>query len=150
MDSDHQPNLYYLVSWKSYLEEKNSCKPALAMIYFYKPINTFYHNYSEKSSVIFLLIDSALPMAKPIVKLRAEVLSKQKQNKPPKDGITSKHTKKTWSFSFLSCFWLCFHSKLKILLITWSGFTPLCFAVWFFNSSHFSIFIQFLVFPSKY
>ena len=43
-------------------------------------------------------------MARPTVKSRANISSKQKQTKPAKDSSASKHIKKTRTSSFLSRF----------------------------------------------
>ncbi len=79
-DNDHHlPGLYYLVSWKNYPEEENIWEPALAVLHFYKLINTFYLNHLEKSTTTFPPIDFASPIVRPIVKPETEALStKQK------------------------------------------------------------------------
>ena len=59
--------LYYLVLWKGYSEEENTWKPSLAVIHLRKLISTFYKRHSEKPIAIFLLLDSAPPIAKPTV-----------------------------------------------------------------------------------
>lgn len=51
--------LYYLVSWKSYLKNKNTWKPVSAIQYLQKLVSTFYRNYPNKSIAISLLIDLA-------------------------------------------------------------------------------------------
>ena len=42
------PGLYYLVSWKGYIEEKSTWEPVLAIIHLYKMINTFHKDHPEK------------------------------------------------------------------------------------------------------
>ncbi len=91
----HLPGLYYLPLWKDYPEKENTWEPALAMLYFCKLISTFHRNHPEKSTATFLPINSVPPMARPKVKPRAEVSSKQKRSKPAKDSSTSKRVKKT-------------------------------------------------------
>lgn len=63
------PGLYYLISWKGYIEEKSTWKLASIVMYLYKMINTFHKNYLEKFIATLPSIDFALPMAKPITKL---------------------------------------------------------------------------------
>ncbi len=105
LDSGHHlPGLYYLVSWKSYLEEKNTWEPATAVLHLCKIISTSYLDHSEKPTVTSLLIDSAPPIVRPTVKFRAEASSKQKQGRPAEDSSISKRTKKTWTSSILSRF----------------------------------------------
>ncbi len=75
----HLPDLYYLVSWKAYYEEKNTWEPALTMLHFCKLISTFRRDHPEKPTAIFPPIDSASVMARPTVKPKAEASStKQK------------------------------------------------------------------------
>lgn len=77
----HLLGLYYLVSYKGYLEEKNIWEPLLPVQYLRNLINSFRKNYLEKLTTISLLIESALPMAR----LRARLIkrvTKQKQGRP--------------------------------------------------------------------
>ena len=60
--------LYYLIFWKGYLVEKSIWEPSSTVIYLRKIIFTFYKNYPEKLTVIFLPLDSAPLMVKPLVK----------------------------------------------------------------------------------
>lgn len=60
----HLPGLYYLVEWKSYLKEKNTGEPFLAVIYLQKMVITFYKDHLEKSTVISALLDPTPPMSK--------------------------------------------------------------------------------------
>ena len=69
------PGLYYLILWKGYSQKENTWKSAVAILHLYKLINIFHHDYPEKSIAIFLLIDSTLPIARPIVKPKAETLN---------------------------------------------------------------------------
>ncbi len=106
------PGLYYFVLWKGYPKEKNTWEPALAVLHLYKLISTFHRDHSEKPTATSPPIDSASPMAGPIVKPKAEASStKQKRGRPAKANGTSKRTKKSWTSSFLSHFWLCFDSR---------------------------------------
>ncbi len=115
-DSDYNlPGLYYLVLWKGYLEEENTWEPGSALLHFCKLISTFYNDQLERPIATSSLIDSAPPMARSIVKPRAETSStKQKQSRPEKPSGTSKCAKKTRTSSFLSCFWPCLDSRQKI------------------------------------
>ncbi len=61
------PGLYYLILWKGYPEEKNIWEPSLAVIYFRKLISTFHKEHPEKPTATSLLLDSALPMARPMI-----------------------------------------------------------------------------------
>lgn len=70
--------LYNLVSWKSYIETKNTQKPILAFLYLQKIINTLYKYYLKKLIMILSSIDFALPMTKSSIQLRTT--SKQKQD----------------------------------------------------------------------
>ena len=73
----HLPGLYYLVSWKSYLEKKSTWEPSFAIIHFWKIISIFHKNYPEKPMATTPPLNSALLMAKPTVK-PAKLSSKQK------------------------------------------------------------------------
>lgn len=96
----HLPGIYYLVLWKEYLKEKNTWELALDIQYFWRFVITFHKKHFEKLTAIFLLIDFALLIAKPIVKLRNRVI-KQKYNQPIKANTTNKYTKKTKTINFI-------------------------------------------------
>ncbi len=111
LDSGHHlPDLYYLVSWKSYPKEENTWEPALAVLYFRKFISIFYRGHPEKPIATSPLIDFAPPMARPTVRLEA-LITKRKQGRPAKANGTNKHPKKRWTSSFLSRFWTCLNSR---------------------------------------
>lgn len=85
------------------------------MLYLNKTISTFYHDYLKKATIIFLLINLALLMARPIVKPGTEASNtkfsnikasntQQKQDKFAKDNITSKYTKKHSTSDFYLVF----------------------------------------------
>ncbi len=94
LDSDHLPGLYYLVLWKSYLEEENTWEPDLTVLHLYNLISTFYRDHPEKPTTTSPPIDFAPPIARPTVKPRAKASSKQKQNRPAKNSSTNKRAKK--------------------------------------------------------
>lgn len=62
------PWLYYLVSWKKYLKNESIWETTSALMHLWKMINSYYKDHPEKSPAMFSPIDSALPMAKPIIK----------------------------------------------------------------------------------
>ncbi len=76
--------LYYLVLWKSYLEEKNTWEPSLAVIHLRKLISTFHKEHPKKPTAISPPLDSTLLM------VRFSVPKKPKQ----KRGHPSKRTNK--------------------------------------------------------
>ncbi len=147
----HVLGFYYLVSWKSYLEEEKTWKPTLTILHLCKLISIFHHDHPENSIATSPPIESASPMARPTAKPRAKASStKQKQGRPAKDSSTSKRVKKIWTSSFLSRFWPCLNSRQKILIITWSRSAPLHLTVCFFDYSHFLIFTYLSVFPPRH
>ena len=94
----HLPGLYYLVSWKGYPEEENTWEPYSAVQHLRKLISSFYNDYSDKSTAISKVIDTALPMARPTIKPAAKptirpMALKQKQSQPPGNS-TNKQAKK--------------------------------------------------------
>lgn len=107
----HLPDLYYLILWNGYSEEKNTCEPALVVLYFCKLISTFYYNYPKKPIATFLPIISITPTGRPILRPIEALNTKQKCDRPTKVNNTSKHAKKNWTPSFLSCFWACLNSR---------------------------------------
>ena len=84
----HLPGLYYLVSWKSYLKKENTWKPILAVQHLRKLISSFHKDHSNKPTAISKAINTAPPMARPIIKPAAKptirlMALKQKQGQPP-------------------------------------------------------------------
>ncbi len=65
--NDQIPGLYYLVSWKGYLEEKNTWESSSAVIHLRKLINTFHKEHPEKPTATSPLLDSAPPMVRPTI-----------------------------------------------------------------------------------
>ena len=86
----HLPGLYYLVSWKEYLKEENTCEPASVVQHLRKLISSFHKDHPDKPTATSPAIDTAPPMARPTVK-PAEP-SKQKQGRPA--NSTNKQAKK--------------------------------------------------------
>ena len=64
----HLSSLDYLVSWKSYPKEESIWKLSSTIIQLRKIISTFYKDYPEKPTAISPLLNSALLIAKPLVK----------------------------------------------------------------------------------
>lgn len=56
--------LYYLILWKSYLEEKSIWKLLAEIMHFQKLINTFHKEYLEKLIATSLFLDFILPIAR--------------------------------------------------------------------------------------
>ena len=67
--SGHLPGFYYLASWKEYPEEENTWEPASTVQQLKKLISLFYKDYPGKPTATFSAIDTAPPMAGPIIKL---------------------------------------------------------------------------------
>ena len=69
LDAGYLLRLYYLVFWKSYLEEEDTWKSSLTVMHLQKIVNTFHKDHLGKLIVTSPPLDSALPMAKLIIKL---------------------------------------------------------------------------------
>ncbi len=65
--NDQMPGLYYLVSWKGYSEEENTWEPLLTVIHLQKLISTFHKKHPEKPTATSPPLDSAPPMARPMI-----------------------------------------------------------------------------------
>lgn len=87
------PGFYYLVLWKSFSEEQNTWKLALAIQYLGRLVIIFYCEYPDQLPATFLPINSTLLKARPIVKLRAK--ASKKYGWPAKANDPSKCTKKS-------------------------------------------------------
>ena len=61
------PELYYLVTWKGYPEEKNTWEPSLTVMHLRKMVNTFHKDHPEKPTATSTPLDSAPPMAGPTI-----------------------------------------------------------------------------------
>ena len=78
----HLPGLYYLVSWKRYLEEKSTWEPSSTVMHLWKMISTFHKDHPEKPTATSPPLDSAPPIAKPSVKPPVKPSMKQKWGRP--------------------------------------------------------------------
>ena len=56
----HLPSLYYLISWKNYLEKESTWELSSTVMYFWKIIFMFYKNYSEKPTVTCPILNFVL------------------------------------------------------------------------------------------
>lgn len=61
-------DLHYLVSWKSYSENKGTWEPDSAILYLWKIISIFYKDHPEKSTATSPPLDSTLSMTTPTIK----------------------------------------------------------------------------------
>ena len=77
----HLPGLYYLISCKNYSDEENTWQPSFAVMHLRKMISTFHKDHPEKPTATFFLLNFALPIAKPSVKLPVKPSTKQKQGR---------------------------------------------------------------------
>ena len=64
----HLPGLYYLISWKRCSEKKKIWKPFFTVMQLWKIISTFHKDHPEKPMTNSSCLDSALPMAKLLIK----------------------------------------------------------------------------------
>ena len=71
-ESGYLPGLYYRVSWKGYSEEENTWELVSAVQHLRKLISLFHKDYPDKPTATSPAIDTAPPMARPIVKLPAK------------------------------------------------------------------------------
>ena len=81
-ESGYLPGLYYLVTWKGYPKEENTWESSSAVQHLKKLISSFHKDHPEKLTATFPCIDSAPPMAGPIVKPTAKTTTKQKRGRP--------------------------------------------------------------------
>ena len=92
LESGQLPGLYYLISWKSFLEDENTWKPVLAIQYLRRLVSIFHKEYADKSTANSLPIDLAIPMAK--LNIRPEARNnKRKQGRQAKASSTRKRSK---------------------------------------------------------
>lgn len=67
-NGSHSPDFYHLGSYKGYREDENTWELTLVILHFYKIISTFHLDHPKKLTVNPPSIDSALSMAKLIIK----------------------------------------------------------------------------------
>ena len=96
---DYLPGLYYLVSLERYPEKENTRELGLAVQHFRKLISLFHKNYFDKPTATSEAIDTAAPMAKPIIK---PTTIKQKWARPV--NSTNKRAKNWVVFDFYRVF----------------------------------------------
>ena len=83
----HLLGLYYLIAWKGYPEKKNTWEPFLSVMHPQKMISIFHKDYPKEPIATSSLLDTAPPMAWPIVNFPTK--QKQRQSK----GRTTKRAK---------------------------------------------------------
>ena len=59
------PNLYYMISWKSYPKEKNTWEPASAVQHLRKLLSTFHKNNPNEPMATSLSVNTTSPIAWP-------------------------------------------------------------------------------------
>ena len=80
-ESSHLPGLYYLVAWKDYPKEKNTWEPVLIVQHLKKLISLFHKNHPQKLTATSPLINSVLPIARPIIKSTDKSTTKRKRSR---------------------------------------------------------------------
>ncbi len=98
----HLPVLHYMVSWKSYPEKENTWEPVLTVLHLCKFISTFHRDHLDKPPATFPLIDSAVLIARPTVRLIEVSSTKQKRDRPAKTNGTLKRVELQFFISFLA------------------------------------------------
>lgn len=71
-ESGHLLGLYYLVSWKNYLKEKNTWEPALVTQHLWRLLSIFHKNYPDKPIATLPPVNIGLLTSRPTVKLFPE------------------------------------------------------------------------------
>ena len=78
-ESGHLSGLYYLLSWKKYLEKENTWELVSAVQHLRKLISLFHKDYLDKPTTTSPAIDTTPPMARPTVKPTRPLKRKQGQ-----------------------------------------------------------------------
>ena len=91
-ESGQLPGLYYLISWKDFLKEKNTWEPASAIQHLRKLVSTFHKKNFDKPTATLTPVNIAPPTAKPKVKPGARN-NKRQRGRPAKASSTRKHSK---------------------------------------------------------
>ena len=97
---DHLLGFYYLVSWKEYIEKKNTWKPASAVQHLRKLINSFHEDHPYNPTSTSSTINITTPMARLTVK--PTKYPKQKRGWPA--NSTNKQVKNWATFDFYHVF----------------------------------------------
>ena len=78
--------LYYLVSWKSYLEKQSTWEPALAIQHLWRLFTAYHKDNWEKPTAIFAPVNTAPLMVRPSALSRptptTDILIQQKRGQP--------------------------------------------------------------------
>ena len=90
----HLPELYYLVFWKSYLEEENTWKPYSAVQHLRKLISSFHKDPLDKPTTTSEAIDTAPPIAKPTIKPAAKPTAPKQKRGQTSGNSSNKRAKK--------------------------------------------------------
>ena len=98
----HLSGLYYLISRKGYPEKKSTWEPSSAVMHLWKMIFMFHKDHPKKPITTSLPLNSAPPIAKPLVK-PVKPSAKQKQNRSTGSMKQAKEWDiGQWNFSSLS------------------------------------------------
>ena len=71
LESSQLSGIYYLISWKGFLEKENTWEPASVIQHFRTLVSVFYKQNSDKPTAISTPVNTAPPMARPKVKSEA-------------------------------------------------------------------------------
>ena len=93
-ESGHLPGLYYLISWKKYLEEENTWEPASVVEHLRKLISSFHKDYPDKPTATSSSIDTASPIARLTVRPTVKPMKPLKQKRGQPTNSTNKQAKK--------------------------------------------------------
>ena len=94
LESGYLPSLYYLVSWKGYLEEENIWEPVSAVWYLRKLINLFHKDHPDKLTAIFPAINTASSIARLTIRSIVKPIEPLKEKREQSANSTNKQAKK--------------------------------------------------------